>query len=131
MVWGDWRSLMCSRRNALSRAVAAAVATLGARAALAQYEAPTGVYDAPAGYYGTATGVGATLKANLNSIIDNDTTQSYDGARFTLDDIDADPSNPGNVLLVYSGYSVDSTWDEGTTWNREHLWPDSYGIDGS
>ena len=45
--------------------------------------------------------------------------------------LDRDPNNASNLLLVYSGFSVDATWDSGVTWNREHLWPDSLGIDGS
>jgi endonuclease I len=27
---------------------------------------------------------------------------------------------------VYTQYSVDGTWDAGATWNREHVWPQSY-----
>jgi endonuclease I len=42
-----------------------------------------------------------------------------------LDESDADPTNPGNVILVYTGWSVSGTWDAGNTWNREHIWPQS------
>jgi endonuclease I len=55
---------------------------------------------------------------------------SYDDVRYMLDDTDKDPNNPNNVILVYLGTSVDSTWDFGATWNREHVWPQSLlGVD--
>jgi endonuclease I len=38
---------------------------------------------------------------------------------------DVDPNNPNNIILVYSRTSVSSTWDEGVTWNREHVFPQS------
>ena len=36
---------------------------------------------------------------------------------------DADPDKPGNILSFYSHTSMDGTWDGGTTYNREHVWP--------
>ncbi len=45
--------------------------------------------------------------------------------------LDEDPVEPLNVLLIYSGFSVPKSeqfnGDTGT-WDREHLWPQSFGI---
>jgi len=82
-------------------------------------EIPTGYYDAAAGKSG------ADLKAALNTIINSNLTRvSYGDARYILDETDRDPSNSNNCILVYLGTSVSGTWD-GTTWNREHVWPQS------
>ena len=101
-----------------------------------------GQYDPPADYYLTATGTGSTLKANLHNITAKDywngflsssthKVRSYDDARTGLQITDVDPANPNNVILIYTGASVPKTWDGGTTWNREHQWPDSMGINGT
>lgn len=67
-----------------------------------------------------------TLMLSLRTII-NDSFYgvSYGDARYMLDETDADPSRPGNLILVYLGTSVSGVWDSGTTWNREHVWPQS------
>lgn len=98
-----------------------------------------GLYDPPADYYLTATGTGATLKAQLHNIISKDywngfmsTTnhkvRSYDDARFALQVTDLDPNNSSNLILIYTGISVTKTWDAGSTWNREHQWPNARGL---
>ena len=99
------------------------------------------IYDPPAGYYASATGTGATLKAQLNAIIDDHVVFSYDAARSILQVTDADPTTPGNVLLVYDRVSLNVAaidpggpipgWDGGISWNREHTWPNSRGLGGS
>ena len=109
--------------------------------ALTPVVAWAGPYDAPANYYNTATGTGATLKAQLNDIIDGQTVVSYDNARSALQVTDADPNNPGHMLLVYSRTSLDVSainpggsipgWDAGVSWNREHTWADSRGLGSS
>ena len=40
-----------------------------------------------------------------------------------VDLVIADPTNPNKIILVYSRTSVSSTWDAGSTWNREHVYP--------
>src|SRR6185503_4798316 len=85
--------------------------------------------------------VGPTLKQQLNTIIGTGHTgSSYDNARDRLQVLDAgpmipDPANPSvmvpSVQLTYSGVYVKAAWDAGVTWNREHLWCDSYGIEGA
>jgi len=69
---------------------------------------------------------GETLIAALNVLL-NDTYSGvdYGAARYILDESDADPNNPDNVILVYTRSSVSGVWDGGATWNREHVWPQS------
>ena len=97
-----------------------------------------GPFDPPANYYDTATGTGATLQSQLHNIIDNHTVMSYGDARATLQDTDRDTSNPGHIILVYNRVSLDVSglfasgipgWDSGVSWNREHTWPRSRGVD--
>ncbi|MFO7969030.1 MAG: endonuclease, partial [Candidatus Izemoplasmatales bacterium] len=84
----------------------------------------------PDGYYDDAEGLsGESLLIALNSIL-NDTYSyvSYGDARYILDESDKDPNNPNNVILVYTGNSVDGEWycpGGSCTWNREHVWPQS------
>lgn len=40
---------------------------------------------------------------------------------------DRDSDNPNNIILFYTHESVVGTWDGGNTWNREHVWCQSYG----
>lgn len=87
------------------------------------------LYDPPANYYTNATAkYGAALKSALHAIIAPHLVKTYDDARTILQVLDADPSNATKIVLVYSGYSVNKTWDSGVTWNREHLWPQSRGV---
>lgn len=46
-----------------------------------------------------------------------------------LGELDADPADPSKVLLTYSNVSM--SWalhGYSDTWNREHVWPRSYGL---
>ena len=64
--------------------------------------------DPPPSYYDAATGTGATLKSQLNTIIKTGyTALSYDSARTNLQVTDADPNNPGHMLSVYDRASID------------------------
>lgn len=93
-------------------------------------------YEPPAAYYASAVGqAGSALKSALHMRTRGHTQIPYThSTRVDVWDavmkLDEDPANPVNVLLVYSGYSApksafDSTGDG--IWNREHLWPVSYG----
>lgn len=85
----------------------------------------------PPGYYDSAEGLsGAALKNALHNIIKNHTVISYTATEGALKDIDQDPNNSNNVLLHYKGTSVAKS-SFGTSWNREHLWPQSLGADVS
>jgi endonuclease I len=86
------------------------------------------------GYYQAVNGVSdAQLKPTLTTILRSilsptgllPAATEYGNARYDLPLSDADPNNPNNILLVYSRQSVSSTWDAGSTWNREHVYPQS------
>ncbi len=85
-------------------------------------------------YYNGAYGLsGSELKQNLNSIIDNHTSISYDAVWDAHKDLYKDPNNPDNIILFYSQASIsnvdqDAGSSPGTYFNREHLWPRSYGV---
>ncbi len=78
-------------------------------------------------YYQDAINLkGQILKVTLNNILNNGFTNLlYGDARDILQESDRDPNNPNNLILVYLGTSVNAEWDGGTTWNREHVWPQS------
>jgi len=83
-------------------------------------------YDAPAGYYASATGQGVTLQTQLSQIITTGHVQQQFGDfQTTAATYDADPDVAGNILLIYNRASVPGLWDSGSTWNREHIWPQS------
>ncbi|MGC9450028.1 MAG: endonuclease I family protein, partial [Oceanipulchritudo sp.] len=83
-------------------------------------------WQAPASYYSGATGTGETLKLNLTVAMATGHIQAtYGDYRYMSPVIDADLSQPGNIILVYNRASVSGAWDLGNTWNREHVWPQS------
>lgn len=87
---------------------------------------PSDPWQAPAGHYDSATGAGAALKSQLYDIMRiGHIERRYGNFRSSAAIHDADPSASGNILLVYDRASVDATWDQGATWNREHVWPQS------
>ena len=86
----------------------------------------------PAGYYDQATGkTGVELRGALHEIINDHDTVSYANSDEALMVLNEDLADTNNVILIYSGMSVPKT-NFGVyayQWNREHLWPNSYGID--
>ena len=89
----------------------------------------------PTGYYDLAEGLtGAALKQALHEIIDDHIVISYSRTDEFMRVIDEDPQNSANVGLIYSNFSMSkgALGSSGASvWNREHLWPRSYGIDSS
>lgn len=88
----------------------------------------------PPGYYDPAQGLtGLPLKAALNDIIQDHIEFPYTSTATDVWDIlketDKDTLNPNNVILLYSGWSVDAAqeYNSGNGWNREHVWPQSRG----
>lgn len=79
------------------------------------------------GYYADASALqGIALVSALRTILNAGLVRkTYGDARYILNITDRDPNNPTNVILVYLGTSVSGTWDDGITWNREHVWPQS------
>ncbi len=89
--------------------------------------------QAPAGYYdGTSGLTGSALKTKLHTIIRNHTVKTYEEVKDVLRDIDEDPNNNNNVLLIYSRKSISknefASNNEPDFWNREHTWPKSHGF---
>lgn len=90
---------------------------------------------APTNYYAAAEGKrGVVLRAALHAIINAHTNIPYSGSGFDTSDalkvIDEDAANTNNVILIYEQRSEPkSTFALSTGWNREHLWPNSYGLD--
>ena len=88
----------------------------------------------PAGYYDPAQGLtGTALKTALNDIIQDHVEFPYTSSGTDTWDIlketDRDTLNANNVILLYSGWSVDAAqeYNSGNGWNREHVWPQSRG----
>jgi endonuclease I len=82
------------------------------------------------GYYEGADGLGGEDLINFlrSTITRGLTPTTYGEARDILQESDEDPNNPNNVLTIYNRWSVDSTWtglQSDSTWNREHVWPQS------
>jgi endonuclease I len=77
-------------------------------------------------YYAGATDLmGESLLSYLHDLMIETHTNyvNYATARTTAILTDADPLQPGNIILIYSGLSTSGVWDNGITWNREHVWP--------
>ncbi len=89
-------------------------------------------------YYQSALGLGDdSLKAELHNIIDGHTTYPYSSSSTDVWDMlketDKDTNNADNVILLYSGRSVDGDqeYNNGAGWNREHVWAKSRGNFGN
>jgi len=89
-------------------------------------------------YYQNALGLrDDSLRTALHDIIDNHNTFPYTSSgtdtRDILKDTDRDPNNSDNVILLYSGRSVDADqeYNNGAGWNREHVWTKSRGNFGT
>ncbi|MDD3477301.1 MAG: endonuclease [Candidatus Izemoplasmatales bacterium] len=78
-------------------------------------------------YYLSAQGMtGTVLFDELHDIINTGFAGvDYGTARTALAVTDRDPANTSKLILVYLGTSVSGTWDDGITWNREHVFPQS------
>lgn len=76
---------------------------------------------------------GSELKAALHLLIANHKTYSYTASTTDVWDMlketDKDTTNPSNVILLYSGRSVDAAqeYNSGKGWTREHVWAKSRG----
>lgn len=74
---------------------------------------------------------GDALFGALNELMGNtcqlDNGYSYNSLRSAYASVDKDLNGSGNIIGYYDGRSMSGTWDNGTTWNREHTWPQSKG----
>ena len=91
---------------------------------------------APPNYYATTASLtGPALRAELHRLARTPhVSLTYSGTRTALEFCDQDPANVSNVILIYTRRSepksnfINSTPQNATQWNREHLWPNSRGI---
>lgn len=79
---------------------------------------------------------GDELFGALNTLMGNTCKLNQDGydynsLRYSYINVDKDLNNSGNIIGYYDGQSMNGTWDQGTTYNREHTWPQSKGADKS
>ena len=87
----------------------------------------------PASYYNSSTNLtGLTLKSALHDIVKGHTVIGYTPTRDVLAVIDRDTQTSTNLILIYSGF-LDATNNfvsaPGGNWNREHMYPESFGTD--
>ncbi len=86
---------------------------------------PARATDPPPGFYDGVTGTGSQLKSQLfDRMRAGHIQRRYGDFRYSAPLHDADPNRSGRVLLAYSRASVSSIWN-GSTWHREHVWPQS------
>ncbi len=92
----------------------------------------------PDGYYdGTESLGGEDLKTALYNIIKGHTEFPYTSTSTDVWDIlketDQDTINSENVILLYSGWSVNAAqeYNNENGWNREHVWAKSHGDFGT
>ena len=89
----------------------------------------------PTGYYKYADALtGSALKTTLYDVIKGHTQYPYTSSSTDTWDIlkqtDKDPANPLNVIMIYSGISIEAAqeWNSGAGWTREHVWSKSHGF---
>jgi endonuclease I len=92
----------------------------------------------PEGYYTRAENLkGTALKEALNEIIKGHVEYPYTSSSTDTWDIlketDRDTANPENVILIYSGWSVNAAqeYNNARGWSREHVWAKSHGDFGT
>ena len=91
---------------------------------------------APPGYYDQAQGkAGQELREALHAIVRNHRVIPYSSSsRIDTSDalkvLDRDLANTNYVVEIYSGSNAPvASFGLTTGWNREHQWPNSYGLD--
>ncbi len=68
-------------------------------------------------------------KALQSFMVSRHTTQtSYGETRYLYMYTDCEKGDTSTILSFYSGTPFSSTWDQGATWNREHVWPNSKAL---
>ncbi|MFV0365284.1 MAG: endonuclease I family protein [Mangrovibacterium sp.] len=84
-------------------------------------------------YYASAVGKkGNQLRAALAAIVKNNFVPvTYGEARSILVDADRHPLDETKIWCSYEEHLVNASWDQGATWNREHVWAKSKGLGGA
>ncbi|MHC4262173.1 MAG: endonuclease I family protein, partial [Planctomycetota bacterium] len=89
--------------------------------------------QAPAGYYGSVdTSSAAALRSTLHAVIDDHQRFPYTSSSTDtwdiLEDAEQQAGSSGNVLTFYSNASYTKQGGGNSFYNREHLWPTSFGF---
>ena len=68
---------------------------------------------------------GSALLADLQTLMFSTHKKycSYGDIRSKFVYSDKDPNKSGNIICFYTHQSISGKWDQGTTYNREHVWP--------
>ena len=86
----------------------------------------------PAGYYSGVTAFGnpALLRQQIHNAIQNHTRRPYasNNAYMEVLDTDQSPGRSGFVVDIYRNESFAKLGDFSGGYNREHTWPNSYGL---
>lgn len=87
----------------------------------------------PAGYYDSVdTSSQAALRSTLHAVIDDHIKFPYTSSNTDtwniLELADQDPDDTNNILDVYKNASYEKVGGGNTSYNREHVWPNSYGF---
>jgi len=95
--------------------------------------AATAAAQPPTNYYNSVdTSSAATLRSTLHAVIDDHTRFPYtSGSTDTWDILklaDEDPNNSSRILDVYRNASYAKASGGNSNYNREHVWPNSYGF---
>ena len=96
------------------------------------------VAQIPSNYYSDAENLrGQALKEALYNLVKGHIEYPYTSSSTDVWDIlketDQDTANPDNVILFYTGWSVNAAqeYNNGKGWNREHVWAKSRGDFGT
>jgi endonuclease I len=87
----------------------------------------------PAGYYDSVDPrTPAAIRSSIHAAIDDHIKFPYTSSNTDtwniLELADEDPEDSGNILDVYENASYDKVGGGNTSYNREHVWPNSYGF---
>ena len=87
----------------------------------------------PPGYYGAVdTTNGTTLRATLHGLIDDHLKIPYTASATdtwdVLESADQNPANSTQILDLYKNQAFAKQGGGNTFYNREHVWPNSYGF---
>jgi len=100
---------------------------------VAALTAPLALAQVPPGYYGSVdTSSAALLRSTLHAVIDDHQRIPYTGGGTdtwdVLEEAQEDPIDAGRILDVYRNASYPKAGGGNTNYNREHVWPNSYGF---
>jgi endonuclease I len=72
---------------------------------------------------------GSSLRSALNTLNSQKKKKNvtYAGMRQFAAKCDIDPDGSGKIIGFYDNAKVGPSWDGGSSWNREHVWPNSRG----